>query len=204
MHHDVFFRTELLGWPWFVFGFEDEEVCSAKRSLNSYIGAYHRAAQRRWRYDEYHEQLKYVVANWPDIGTLERGEALVRVLTFRFISMRGLAKIIGCSEGLIRDYEIIGLLTDRYKQFLREGKRAGGAGRETQSSDLPTGHLLIFYMYLKQDEELARLYYGIILVGHGRVLLDKLPLKHQKRCFHTLSLGKWPTPFSGRISGIFK
>jgi len=38
------------------------------------------------------------------------------------ISMRKLAKILGCSEGTIRNYEIIGLLTAPYKQALLEGR----------------------------------------------------------------------------------
>ena len=67
------------------------------------------------------EEVGWLVANWPQLGTLERGEGVVSVLGYG-ISTRRLAKIIGCGEGTSRNYEIIGLLTEPYKQGLLEGR----------------------------------------------------------------------------------
>jgi hypothetical protein len=71
--------------------------------------------------NHYLEEFRDLVKNWSRWGTVERGEAVVRVL-YSGISMRRLAKLVGCSEGLIRHYEIIGLLSDEWKQALREGR----------------------------------------------------------------------------------
>lgn len=66
-------------------------------------------------------EIDELAANWSCLGAVERGEHVVDILGYG-ISNRKLAKVLRCSEGLIRHYEIIGFLTDPWKQALREGR----------------------------------------------------------------------------------
>ncbi len=75
---------------------------------------------RQWQQEQYLEEVRWLIAYWPRLGTLERGEGVVSVLKYG-ISMRRLAKHVGCSESTIRNYEIIGLLTAPYKRGLLGG-----------------------------------------------------------------------------------
>ncbi len=61
--------------------------------------------------------------NWSTWYDLDRGAAIVR-LRDEGISLRKLAAIAGCSEGLIRHYEIIGRLPYSWKQYLVQGYSA--------------------------------------------------------------------------------
>jgi hypothetical protein len=58
--------------------------------------------------------------NWNNWNDLQRGEAIV---LFRNAgeSHRKLAKIVGCSEGLIRHIEIVGRLPLGWKQLILNG-----------------------------------------------------------------------------------
>ena len=70
---------------------------------------------------EYLEKARSIQTYWPQLTPLERGEAVLMMLEYG-ISMRGLAKIVGCSEGTIRNYQIIGMLTDWSKRDVEEGR----------------------------------------------------------------------------------
>ena len=52
----------------------------------------------------YLEELLY---EWPDWGTLERASSVVRLRNAGY-SLRRLARVAACSEGTIRNYEILG------------------------------------------------------------------------------------------------
>ncbi len=58
--------------------------------------------------------------NWNTWDDLERGDAIVK-LRKHGQSHRSLARIAGCSEGLIRHIEIVGRLPYAWKQLLRDG-----------------------------------------------------------------------------------
>lgn len=62
-----------------------------------------------------------LAADWSHLGPLERGERVVDILAYG-LSNRKLAAILGCSEGLVRHYDIIGRLPDYWKQALQEGR----------------------------------------------------------------------------------
>ena len=74
-----------------------------------------------WWQEQYYQEVRSIQTYWPQLGTLERGEAIVSLLKYP-VSMRRLASIVGCSEGTIRNYEIIGRLTPPFKQALRDGR----------------------------------------------------------------------------------
>jgi hypothetical protein len=58
--------------------------------------------------------------NWKRWNDLERGAAIV-LLRDTGVSHRKLAWIAGCSEGLIRNMEIVGRLPYAWKQYLLDG-----------------------------------------------------------------------------------
>ena len=58
--------------------------------------------------------------NWNNWSDLDRGDAVVALLEYG-VSRRHLARIVGCSEGLIRHIEIVGLLPHHWKQYLHAG-----------------------------------------------------------------------------------
>jgi hypothetical protein len=53
------------------------------------------------------QRLRELPYKWPDWGTLERAEVVVR-LRNEGLSLRKLAKIAGCSEGTLRNYDLLG------------------------------------------------------------------------------------------------
>ncbi len=59
-------------------------------------------------------------ANWKYWHDLDRAASVVRLVDYG-CSKRGLAKLLGCIEGLIRHIEIVGRLPLRWKQYLMEG-----------------------------------------------------------------------------------
>lgn len=72
---------------------------------------------------DYETALEVVVElrdNWHTWSDLDRGDAVVALREYG-VSQRKLAKIIGCSEGLIRHIEIVGRLPHHWKQYLLEG-----------------------------------------------------------------------------------
>ena len=71
-------------------------------------------------YETAHEQALEIYRNWKVWSDLERGQAVVR-LRDTGVSHRKLAKIAGCSEGLIRHIEIVGRLTGQWRQYLLDG-----------------------------------------------------------------------------------
>jgi hypothetical protein len=58
--------------------------------------------------------------NWERWHDLDRAEAVLALLDYG-LSRRALARIARCSEGSIRNMEIVGRLPDPWKQYLREG-----------------------------------------------------------------------------------
>jgi hypothetical protein len=58
--------------------------------------------------------------NWSHWNDLDRGAAVVRIRQAG-VSLRKLALIAGCSEGLIRHIEIVGRLPTYWKQYLYAG-----------------------------------------------------------------------------------
>lgn len=77
------------------------------------------------RDDERHyyvvERLRELLYKWPAWGTLERADAVVRLRNEGF-SLRKLARIAGCSEGTIRNYELLGRVPWEAKQMLFDGR----------------------------------------------------------------------------------
>jgi hypothetical protein len=75
------------------------------------------------RDDERHyyivQRLRELHFKWPVWGTWERGESVVR-LRSEGVSLRKLAEIAGCSEGTIRNYELLGWARPYWKEELFE------------------------------------------------------------------------------------
>ena len=62
-----------------------------------------------------------LVHAWQAWDTLERGDAVVRLRDEGY-SLRQLAKIAGCTEGTIRNYEILGRVPLEAKRILCDGQ----------------------------------------------------------------------------------
>jgi lambda repressor-like predicted transcriptional regulator len=79
--------------------------------------------------------LRELRREWPAGGSLERAGAVVRLRNEGY-SLRTLAKVAGCSEGTIRNYEILGRVPPAAKQFLYDGlvsmRRLVKAARKAQ------------------------------------------------------------------------
>jgi hypothetical protein len=77
------------------------------------------------RDDERHyyilERLRKLLHEWPAWGTLDRADAVVW-LRNQGLSLRKLARTAGCTEGTIRNYEILGQMPHHWKQALIEGQ----------------------------------------------------------------------------------
>ena len=71
--------------------------------------------------DALYNYLRELLHEWPGWGPLERADAVVR-LRNAGCSLRKLAKVAGCSEGTIRNYEILGRVPWEAKQMLRDGR----------------------------------------------------------------------------------
>jgi len=71
------------------------------------------------RYYDIIQRLHELLDRWPVWGTLERAESVVR-LRNEGLSLRRLARTAGCSEGTIRNYEILGRVPWQAKQMLYE------------------------------------------------------------------------------------
>lgn len=71
-------------------------------------------------YETAYELALEINRNWNVWSDLERGEAIV-LFRDTGLSHRKLAKIAGCSEGLIRHIEIVGRLPLHWKQYLLDG-----------------------------------------------------------------------------------
>ncbi len=92
------------------------------------------------------EGLRELRHKWPAWGTLERADAVVW-LRNEGLSLRKLAKIAGCTEGTIRNYEILGQVPAFWRQahienrfsmrqlvaLWREGQK--GAPRDDKGND---------------------------------------------------------------------
>jgi hypothetical protein len=65
--------------------------------------------------------LREFLREWSAWGFLDRAEAVVRLRNEGY-SLRTLAKIVGCSEGTIRNYEILGRVPPAAKQILFDGR----------------------------------------------------------------------------------
>ena len=65
--------------------------------------------------------LRELRREWPAGGTLERAGAVVRLRNEGY-SLRQLAKVAGCSEGTIRNYEILGRVPPAGQQILEDGR----------------------------------------------------------------------------------
>ena len=63
--------------------------------------------------------LRELISKWPVWGTLDRAEAVVWLRNEGF-SLRKLARTAGCSEGTIRNYEILVRVPLQAKQMLYE------------------------------------------------------------------------------------
>ncbi|MDT8066634.1 MAG: hypothetical protein ROO76_00570 [Terriglobia bacterium] len=87
-------------------------------------------------YETAQELAFQINQNWKTWTDLERGEAVVRLRDYG-VSHRRLARIAGCSEGLIRHIEIVGILPHHWKQYLYAGystRRIVAAWRAQQRS----------------------------------------------------------------------
>lgn len=71
------------------------------------------------RDDERHynivQRLHELLHKWPAWGTLERADAVVR-LRNEDLSLRKLARTAGCSEGTIRNYDLLGRTTSYWRK----------------------------------------------------------------------------------------
>ena len=65
--------------------------------------------------------LRQLLHEWPAWGTLERAASVVRLRNEGY-SLRKLAKVAGCTEGTIRNYEILGRVPPAAKQILYDGR----------------------------------------------------------------------------------
>jgi lambda repressor-like predicted transcriptional regulator len=87
--------------------------------------------------DERYQYLRELLHEWPRWGTLERAAAVVRLRNEGY-SLRKLAKIAGCSEGTIRNYEILGRVPWHAKKMLYDGqismRRLVQLAREAQNA----------------------------------------------------------------------
>ena len=61
------------------------------------------------------ERLRERRYRWPAWGTLERADSVVW-LHNQDLSLRKLAKVAGCCEGTMRNYEILGQVPDYWRQ----------------------------------------------------------------------------------------
>jgi transcriptional regulator with XRE-family HTH domain len=71
--------------------------------------------------DARYNYCRQLLHEWPAWGTLERANAVVRLRNEGY-SLRKLARIAGCSEGTIRNYEILGRVPRAAKQILYDGR----------------------------------------------------------------------------------
>ena len=71
--------------------------------------------------DARYQYLRELLHEWPTWGTLERAASVVRLRNAGY-SLRKLAKVAGCSEGTIRNYEILGRIPPAGQQFLYDGR----------------------------------------------------------------------------------
>ncbi len=69
-------------------------------------------------------ELAQLRVDWSNLSPLERSER-VKVLIANGHSRRGLAKVIGCSEGSIRQHLRFSHLTDEERQAFEEGSMSG-------------------------------------------------------------------------------
>jgi hypothetical protein len=87
------------------------------------------------RDDERHyyivQSLRELRFKWPAWGTLERATSVVR-LHNEGLSLRKLARIAGCSEGTIRNYDLLARL-------IHEGAMSGGGRGEIGPKMLVAG-----------------------------------------------------------------
>ena len=84
-----------------------------------------------------HELAIELNRNWKVWSDLERGAVVVALRDYG-VSHRKLAKIAGCSEGLIRNIEIVGLLPHHWKQYLLDGhstRRVVAAWRKRRAQE---------------------------------------------------------------------
>jgi len=65
--------------------------------------------------------LRQLMHEWPRWGFQDRAEAVARLHNEGY-SLRKLAEIAGCSEGAIRNYEILGRAPWQAKQMLDDGR----------------------------------------------------------------------------------
>jgi hypothetical protein len=65
--------------------------------------------------------LRQLQSEWPRWGFLDRGEAVVRLRDEGY-SLRTLAKVAGCSEGTIRNYEIVCRVPPAAHRLLDDGR----------------------------------------------------------------------------------
>lgn len=65
--------------------------------------------------------LRQLQGEWPRWGFLDRAEAVIRLRNAGY-SLRQLAKVAGCSEGTIRNYEIIGQVPPAAHRILDDGR----------------------------------------------------------------------------------
>jgi predicted transcriptional regulator len=65
--------------------------------------------------------LRQLQNEWPRWGFLDRGEAVMRLHNEGY-SLRQLAKVAGCSEGTIRNYEIVWRVPPAAHRFLDDGR----------------------------------------------------------------------------------
>jgi hypothetical protein len=65
--------------------------------------------------------LRELLREWPAWGFLDRAEAVMRLRNEGY-SLRQLAKVAGCSEGTIRNYEIVGKVPGEAHRILDDGR----------------------------------------------------------------------------------
>jgi hypothetical protein len=71
--------------------------------------------------DARYHYLRQLQGEWPRWGFLDRAEAVMRLRNEGY-SLRQLAKVAGCSEGTIRNYEIVGRVPPTAHQILDDGR----------------------------------------------------------------------------------
>jgi AraC-like DNA-binding protein len=65
--------------------------------------------------------VQELLRGWKHWDDVDRGEAIVRLRRAR-LSVRTLADVAGCSEGLVRRLEVVGHLPTEFKQRIRAGE----------------------------------------------------------------------------------
>ena len=71
--------------------------------------------------DARYNYCRQLLHEWHAWGTLDRAGAVVRLRNEGY-SLRRLGKIAGCSEGTIRNYELLGQVSDYWRQALIDGR----------------------------------------------------------------------------------